>query len=140
MEAASKKTILRIELWHVVMLLALLVTLAPGKFVEPEGLLIGGLFMGINFLLLSYGVAWVLTPLAGKGRVKAGVGLLILKIAIFLALLATLFFRVQVDAISFALGFSTLLLAILVEAIRTRIEIGDIVDGARVHLVLSAAT
>ena len=124
MEAASKKAILRIELWHVVMLLALLVTLAPGKFVEPEGLLIGGLFMGINFLLLSYGVAWVLTPLAGKGRVKAGVGLLILKIAIFLALLATLFFRVQVDAISFALGFSTLLLAILVEAIRTRMKLG----------------
>jgi hypothetical protein len=124
MEAASKKTILRIELWHGVMLLALLVTLAPGKFVEPVGLLIGGLFMGINFLLLSYGVAWVLTPLAGKGRVKAGVGLLILKIAIFLALLATLFFRVQVDAISFALGFSTLLLAILVEAIRTRMKLG----------------
>jgi hypothetical protein len=123
MEAASKKTILRIELWHVVMLLALLVTLAPGKFVEPEGLLIGGLFMGINFLLLSYGVAWVLTPLAGKGRIKAGVGLLILKIAIFLALLATLFFRVQVDAISFALGFSTLLLAILVETIRTRMKL-----------------
>ena len=124
METASKKTILRIELWHVVMLLALLVTLAPGKFVEPEGLLIGGLFMGINFLLLSYGVAWVLTPLAGKGRIKAGVGLLILKIAIFLALLATLFFRVQVDAISFALGFSTLLLAILVEAIRKRMKLG----------------
>ena len=124
MEAASKKTILRIELWHMVMLLALLVTLAPGKFVEPEGLLIGGLFMGINFLLLSYGVAWVLTPLAGKGRIKAGVGLLILKVAIFLALLATLFFRVQVDAISFALGFSTLLLAILVETIRTRMKLG----------------
>ena len=124
MEAESKKTILRIELWHVVMLLALLVTLAPGKFVEPESLLIGGLFMGINFLLLSYGIAWVLTPLAGKGRVKAGVGLLILKIAIFLALLAALFFRVQVDALSFALGFSTLLLAILVETLRTRIKLG----------------
>ena len=124
MGAAAKKTILRIELWHVVMLSALLVTLAPGKFIEPEGLLIGGLFMGINFLLLSYGVAWVLMPLAGKGRVKAGVGLLILKIAIFLVLLATLFFRVQVDALSFALGFSTLLLAILVETVRTRIGLG----------------
>jgi hypothetical protein len=124
MEAAAKKTILRIELWHVAMLLTLLVALAPGKLIEPEGLLIGGLFMGINFLLLSYGVAWVLMPLAGKGRVKAGVGLLILKIAMFLALLATLFFRVQVDALSFALGFSTLLLAILVETIRTRLRLG----------------
>jgi hypothetical protein len=124
MEAALKKTILRIELWHVVMLLALLVSLAPEKFVEPEGLLIGGLFMGINFLLLSYGVAWVLMPLASRGKVKAGVGLLILKIAIFLALMATLFFRVQLDAISFALGFSTLLLAILIETIRTGMKLG----------------
>jgi hypothetical protein len=124
MEAAAKKTILRIELWHVAMLLALLVTLAPGKFIEPEGLLIGGLFMGVNFLLLSYGVAWMLTPLAGQGRVKAGVGLLILKVAIVLALLAALFFRIQVDAISFALGFSTLLLAILVETVRTRMKSG----------------
>jgi hypothetical protein len=124
MEAESKRTILRIELWHVLMLLALLVTLAPGRFVEPQGLLIGGLFMGINFLLLSYGIAWVLMPLASRRRVKAGVGLLILKIAIFLALLATLFFRVQVDALSFALGFSTLLLAILVEAIRTGMKLG----------------
>jgi hypothetical protein len=123
MEPASKKMILRIELWHVVMLLGLLATLAPGKFVEPEGLLIGGLFMGINFLLLSYGVARVLTPLAGKGKVKVGVGLLVLKIAIFLALLAALFFRVQLDAISFALGFSTLLLAILVETIRTGMKL-----------------
>jgi hypothetical protein len=124
MEAESKRKILRIELWHVVMLLALLATLAPGKFVEPEGLLIGGLFMGINFLLLSYGVAWVLVPLADKGRIKAGIGLLILKFAIFLALLATLFFRVQVDAISFALGLSTLLLAILVETIRSGMKLG----------------
>jgi len=69
---------------------------------------------------LSYGVAWVVTPLASKGRVKAGVGLLILKVVIFLALLTTVFFRLDLDAISFALGFSTLILAILVEALRTR--------------------
>jgi hypothetical protein len=123
MGAESKRTILRIELWHMVMLLALLVTLAPGKFVEPKGLLIGGVFMGINFLLLGYGVAWVVTPLASKGRIKAGVGLLILKIAILLTLLATLFFRIQVDAISFALGFSTLVLAIFLEAIRTGMKL-----------------
>lgn len=123
MEAASKKTILRIELWHVAMLLGLLVTLGPAKFVEPKGLLMGGLFMGINFLLLSYGVAWVLTPLAGRGRVKVGVGLLVLKIGIFLGLLGTLFVRVELDAISFALGFSTLLLAILLESVRMRIKL-----------------
>jgi hypothetical protein len=123
MGAGSKKIILRIELWHGLMLLALLITLGPAKLIEPRGLVIGGLFMGINFFLLSYGVAWVLTPLAGRGQVKAGVGLLILKIVIFLALLTLILFRFRVDALSFALGFSTLFLAILVEVFRTRIKL-----------------
>ncbi|HEY7316827.1 MAG TPA: hypothetical protein VIE89_04575 [Candidatus Binatia bacterium] len=124
MEAGAKKAILRIELWHVVMLLGLLALLAPVQFIEPKGLLVGGLFMGINFFLLSYGVAWVLTPLAGRGRIKLGVGLLVLKIGIFMALLATLFFRVELDPISFALGFSTLLLAIFLESIRMKTKLG----------------
>ena len=123
MEGGSKKTILRIELWHGLMVLTLLATLGPRKLVEPGALLIGGLFMAVNFLLLSFGIAWVLTPLAGKGRVKAGVGLLVFKMAMFLGLLTTLFFRFELHAISFALGFSTLLLAILVEAVTTKINL-----------------
>jgi hypothetical protein len=111
--------ILRIELWHGILLLALLGALGPTNLVQPSGLLLGGFFMGLNFLLLSYGVAWVLTPWAGKRRVKAGIGLLILKIVIFLALLTVVFFRFPLDIISFSLGFSTLILAILVEAFRT---------------------
>jgi len=118
MEAAAKKTILRIELWQGLILLALLVTLSRTGWVDPKALVLGGVFMGINFFLLSYGVAWVLTPLAGKGRIRAGVGLLVLKIILFLGLLTTLFFRFDLDAISFALGFSTLIIAILVEVLR----------------------
>ncbi|MBM4298126.1 MAG: hypothetical protein FJ143_10335 [Deltaproteobacteria bacterium] len=86
--------------------------------IDITALLLGGLFMGVNFLLLSFGIAWVLTPLAGKGRVKAGVGLLVLKLLIFLGLLSLLFFRFEMDALSFALGFSTLLVAIIIEALR----------------------
>jgi hypothetical protein len=123
MEAAARKTILRIELWHIILLLVLLASLAPAKVVDPMALLAGGIFIGVNFLLLSFGVAWVLTPLAGKGRVKAGVGLLVLKIVIFLALLATLFFRFELDAVSFALGFSTLILAIVLESVRSAMHI-----------------
>jgi hypothetical protein len=119
MTAASKKMILRIELCHGVLLLVLLGALGPTKLVQPTGLLVGGLFMGLNFLLLSYGVAWVLTPLAGKGRVKAGVGLLVFKVVLFLVLLTTVFYRLSLDAISFALGFSTLILAVLIEVLRT---------------------
>lgn len=118
MEPAAKKTILRIELWHVILLLGLVATLGRTKIVEPTALVIGGVFMGVNFLLLSFGVALVLTPLAGKGRVKAGVGLLVLKILIFLGLLSAVFFHFEFDAISFALGFSTLLIAIVIEAVR----------------------
>jgi hypothetical protein len=124
MEAGSRKTILRIELWHGLILLALWAVLGPAKLIEPAGLLLGGLFMGINFLLLGYGVAWLMTPLASSGRIRAGVGLLILKIAIFLALLTMIFFRFEIDAISFALGFSSLLVAILLEAFRTGIKVG----------------
>ena len=124
METAARKTILRIELWHIILLLVLLVILAPAKVVDTTALLAGGIFIGVNFLLLSFGVAWVLTPLAGKGRVKAGVGLLVLKIVIFLALLTTLFFRFELDAISFALGFSTLILAIVLESVRNAVHVG----------------
>jgi len=124
MEAAAKKTILRIELWQAILLITLLVTLGRSNWLDPTALVIGGVFMGINFLLLSFGVAWVLTPLAGKGRVKAGVGLLVLKIVLFLGLLTTLFFRLDLDAISFAIGFSTLILAILLEALRRTVKLG----------------
>jgi hypothetical protein len=93
--------------------------------IEPAALLIGGLFMGLNFFLLSFGVAWVLTPLAGRGKVKLGIALLVLKVAIFLALLTTVFFRFDIDAISFAVGFSSLLLAILIETARTSMKLGS---------------
>ena len=119
-EATAKKTILRIELWHGALLLVLLAVLGPQRFIDPLALLAGGLFMGVNFILLSLGIAWVLMPFAGKGRVKAGVGLLALKIIIFLALLSGLFFKFNLDALSFSLGFSTLILAIVIEALRVK--------------------
>jgi hypothetical protein len=124
MEAAAKKIILRIELWHVILLLGLLAILWPAKLINPTALLAGGIFMGVNFLLLSFGVAWVLTPLAGKGRVKLGIGLLIAKILIFLGLLITLFFQFELDAISFALGFSTLIVAVFLESVRRAVHVG----------------
>lgn len=123
MESTARRTILWIELWHSILLLGLLAALGPARLIDPTALLVGGIFMGINFLLLSMGVAWLLTPLASKGRIKAGIGLLILKILIFLGLLTTLFFRFDLDAVSFALGFSTLILAIVVETIRKTVQI-----------------
>ncbi|TMA66935.1 MAG: hypothetical protein E6J73_03025 [Deltaproteobacteria bacterium] len=107
-------------------------TLGQSRFLEPTALIAGGIFMGVNFLLLAYGIAWILTPLAGKGRVKTGVGLLILKFAIFLGLLSTLFFRFNLDAVSFAAGFSTLIIAIVLETIRAAVKVGTSSNGTSV--------
>jgi hypothetical protein len=119
MPAIANKIIWRIELWHLALLLALLGALTPAQLVEPGSLLLGGLFMGVNFLLLCYGVAWITTSLAGTGKVKTGVALLIIKVLLFLGLLSLLFFEFGMDALSFAVGFSTLLVAIIIEAMRT---------------------
>ena len=110
-------TILRIELWHGLLLVAAVATLGQSSFIDVRALLIGGIFMALNFFLLGFGVLWVLTPLAGQGRIRAGVSLLVLKIIIFLGLLMLLFFRFEIDGLSFALGFSTLILAVLVEGV-----------------------
>lgn len=118
MEATARKSILRIECWHGVLLLALFLVLGRNTVIDGTAFLAGGIFMGVNFLLLSFGVAALLTPLASKGKVRLGVGLLVLKIVIFLALLSTVFFHFHLDAISFALGFSTLIVAIVIEAVR----------------------
>lgn len=124
METIAKKTIWRIELWHVLLLLTLVATLGRTKYIDLTALLVGGAFMGVNFLLLGFGVAWLLTPLAGKGKIKAGISLLVLKIIIFLGLLLVLFSRFQLDPVSFALGFSTLLVAILLETLRKTVTLG----------------
>jgi hypothetical protein len=42
-------TIVRIELWHGLLLLATALTLGQSGFIELKALLIGGLFMGVNF-------------------------------------------------------------------------------------------
>jgi hypothetical protein len=87
------------------------------SMVEPQSLLFGALFMGANFLLLTFGIRWVLAPFAGKGKIKTGIALLVLKMTLFLGLGALLLFRVRVEPLSFALGFSCLLVAITFERI-----------------------
>ena len=110
-------TVLRIEILHVLLVAAVWAALFPMKIVEPQSLLFGALFMGANFLLLTFGIRWVLAPFAGKGRIKTGIALLVLKMILFLGLGALLLFRVSVEPLSFALGFSCLLVAITFERI-----------------------
>jgi hypothetical protein len=110
-----ESAVLRIELWHAAILVSLFLLLAPVEILEPRALFLGGLFMALNFLLLSYGVQRVLAPFATKRRIQTGVFLLVLKLVLFLGLLSALFFRINVDAVSFAVGVSCLLLAAVLE-------------------------
>jgi hypothetical protein len=107
--------VIRIELLHAMLVAGLWLALAPARVVQPWALFAGAVFMGINFLLLSCGIKWVLTPFAGKGRVRTGILLLILKMGLFLGLVSTLLLRIQPDPLSFTLGFSSLLVAIVCE-------------------------
>jgi len=112
--------IFQVELWHGTMVLVLLVVLVPMGVLEPYSLLLGGLFMGVNFLLLGFGIQYVLTPFAGKGRVRSGILLLTLKLVLFLGLLSVFFLEFSFDAISFALGISCLLVATVAHGLRYR--------------------
>lgn len=113
--ASRGSPLVRIELWNGLLLLALLLLLVPLRILDLWGLLLGGLFMGVNFMLLSCGLRWVLTPFAAKGRVRAGILLLVLKLVLILGLSSALFLQVKFDAPSFAVGVSCLLVAIIVE-------------------------
>jgi hypothetical protein len=110
-------TVLRIELVHVLLVAAMWLAFFPTNIVESKSLLLGGLFMGVNFLLLTFGIRSVLAPFAGKGRIRTGVALLVLKMILFLGLLSVLLFRVRLEPLSFALGFTCLLVAITFERI-----------------------
>lgn len=112
---ALRPAILRIELLHALLVLALCAALLPLKLIEPRALLFGAVFMGVNFLLLSWGIYWVLTPFAGRGRIKTGIALLVLKMALFLGLLSALLLRSNLEPLSFTLGFSSLLVAIVLD-------------------------
>ncbi|OGP18877.1 MAG: hypothetical protein A2038_15845 [Deltaproteobacteria bacterium GWA2_57_13] len=113
--AITIEPVLRIELWHGLLLLALWLIVLPLGLLDPAGLFLGGLFMGVNFVLLGLGIRYLLTPFAERRRVRTGIFLLVLKLVLFLGLLSALFVRLDVDPASFAVGVTCLLLAVLAE-------------------------
>lgn len=103
--------LLRVLTWQALLLVLLLIVAQTMRSLEPGALLLGGLFMGLNFVLLSLGIRWVLSPTASKKRQRIGMGLLGLKFLLFLGLVSVLFFRVNLDGVSFIVGVSSLLVA-----------------------------
>ena len=107
----SSAYLLRVLTWHLLLLVMLLIGSQVMRALEPGALLLGGVFMGLNFGLLSVGIRWVLSPTASKKRQRVGMALLGLKLLLFLGLVSVLFFRMNLDGASFIVGVSSLLVA-----------------------------
>jgi len=103
--------LVRVLTWHTLLLLLLLIGSRVTHALEPGALLLGGVFMGLNFGLLSLGIRWVLSPTASRKRQRVGMALLGLKLLLFLGLVSALFFRMDLDGVSFVVGVSSLLVA-----------------------------
>lgn len=103
--------LLRVLTWHTLLLFLLLIGSQVVRALEPGALLLGGVFMGLNFGLLSVGIRWVLSPTASKKKQRLGMALLSVKLLLFLGLVSALFFRMNLDGVSFVVGVSSLLVA-----------------------------
>jgi hypothetical protein len=107
--------VVRIELCHSLLVLALMAFSVTAHMLEPKAVFLGGLFMGVNFLLLSTGIRWILTPAATKKRIRAGVILLGLKLLLIMGFISMLFFRFHLDGMSFGVGVTSLLIASIMD-------------------------
>jgi dolichol kinase len=106
--------LVRVLAWHSLLLLLLLIGSQVMRALEPGALLLGGVFMGLNFGLLSVGIRWVLSPTASRKKQRLGMALLSVKLLLFLGLVSALFFRMNLDGVSFVVGVSSLLVASLI--------------------------
>lgn len=107
--------VMRIELCHGLLLLALIVFSVAAHMLEPKAVFLGGLFMGVNFLFLAMGIRWILTPGATKKRIRAGAILLGLKLLLIMGFISLLFFRFNLDGVSFGLGVTSLLIGSIMD-------------------------
>ena len=115
----SSAYLLRVLTWHLLLLVMLLIGSQVMRALEPGALLLGGVFMGLNFGLLSVGIRWVLSPTASKKRQRVGMALLGVKLLLFLGLVSALFFRMNLDGVSFIVGVSSLLVASVIGTLST---------------------
>ncbi|MDX2167388.1 MAG: hypothetical protein SF182_10005 [Deltaproteobacteria bacterium] len=83
----------------------------------PASVLLGGAVMLINLRLLAALVARLLTPTAAA-RPATVVALMLAKLGVFIAAIAVVVWRLPIDVAGFALGATTLLVAITLSSLR----------------------
>jgi len=112
-------TIQRIQRLHFVLLAVVALVAAASARVSPWGVLLGGGVMGANLWLLQRLSQHLLSP-GREQRVGRVVALGLAKQVLLLFLLAALFWRVNVDAVGFAVGVTLLVVACVAAALRAQ--------------------
>jgi len=92
------------------------------RFGDPISILLGGGVMAANFVLLRV-IVWAICSAAKnperQGRMGWGVIAFVLKFGLFLVLLGGLFVRMPIEGMSFAFGATLLMVACVIEAVRS---------------------
>jgi len=106
-----------IERLHVVLLAAVALAALLTGWLAPASVLLGGAVMGVNFRLLHGLISRLLSPDAAR---SAGVVLALMlgKFALLVGLLALLLWRTPLEPLSFAVGATVLLVAIVFSTLR----------------------
>ena len=89
---------------------------------EPGSVVLGGAVMGVNVVLLKLitnALCAAATHPEKPHRAALAIGAVVLKFGLFLGLLGGLFWRLPIEGLSFAFGATLLLVACVVEALRS---------------------
>lgn len=106
-----------IERLHLGLLAAAACAVYLTGWLSPASVLLGGLVMLINLRVLSALVARMLSP-GAAARPALVIALMLAKLGLFIAAIALLVWRLPIDALGFALGATTLLIAITLSSLR----------------------
>ncbi len=100
----------QIQRVHAILVVATAALVAATGLVSAWGVFFGGAVMGLNFWVLRKFFGYVLSPDVSK-RSRTIVALGIAKQLLFFGLVSILFWRIELDAIAFAIGVTILLVA-----------------------------
>lgn len=106
-----------IERLHLGLLAAAACAAYLSGWLAPGSILLGGAVMLLNLRLLSALVARLVTP-AAAARPGVVAALMLGKLGLFIGAVALVVWRLPVDALGFAVGATTLLVAITLSSLR----------------------
>jgi hypothetical protein len=106
----------RISRLTIVITLLLMLASAATSAAQTWSVAAGGVVMLVNFHLLRWLVSLLIRPASASTARAWAIGLLSLKLALGVGVVAAVFYKFPVEPLAFAAGASTLLVAAVLEA------------------------